>query len=194
MIMPAHIGFFEVLKVGLRGARANFSPDPTARRGRSELAEGERLKRARAQGLPTGTEDQSRLGDGLLSMSDLKTTLEKRRSVRETRLDTYESYRNHLDLRSPRRQRARDEAVLSDYVSKEEWDLYFAENTWFDVAMYNLFSDQQDGFYALLITRKSDNLQLKRIEGTNRQGTSTIWSVAEGAMPQGKLPGATTAA
>jgi hypothetical protein len=60
--------------------------------------------------------------------------------------------------------------------------------------MYNLFSDQQDGFYALLITRKSDNLQMKRIEDTNRQGTSTIWSVAEGAMPQGKLPGATTAA
>ena len=59
--------------------------------------------------------------------------------------------------------------------------MYLNEQTWFDTAMHALFL-VPGGFYALLIARKSDQYQLKRIEGTNQVGTAIMWSFAEGCQ------------
>jgi hypothetical protein len=180
--MPAHIGFLETFKMGLNSLTTNISPSSTSRRARSALASQRQNLRGQAQGLAVGVPDPvQQFGDSLLSLSDVQNRLERNRSGREHRCDSYEAYRSYLDNRSPYLERERNATVHADYISKPEWDLYLNEQTWFDIAMHALFL-VPGGFYALLIARKSDQYQLKRIEGTNQVGTAIMWSFAEGCQ------------
>ena len=180
--MPAHIGFLETFKMGLNALTTNISPSSTSRRARSALANQRQNLRGQAQGLAVGVPDPvQQFGDSLLSLSDVQNRLERNRSGREHRCDSYEAYRSYLDNRSPYLERDRNATVHADYISKPEWNMYLNEQTWFDTAMHALFL-VPGGFYALLIARKSDQYQLKRIEGTNQVGTAIMWSFAEGCQ------------
>ena len=180
--MPAHIGFLETFKMGLNSLTTNISPSSTSRRARSALANQRQNLRGQAQGLAVGVPDPvQQFGDSLLSLSDVQNRLERNRSGREHRCNSYEAYRSYLDNRSPYLERDRNATVHADYISKPEWNMYLDEQTWFDTAMHALFL-VPGGFYALLIARKSDQYQLKRIEGTE-SGRHRDHVVVRGRLP-----------
>ncbi|MGD0106719.1 MAG: hypothetical protein ABSC06_22180 [Rhodopila sp.] len=190
--MPAHIGFLDALKVSVATLGANISLSSEARKNRSKLATQRRQDRGQEKGLALGAEDPDHhFGDGLFSFSDMGLALARNRSVREKRCDAYSTYRVWLDARSPYLPIAQGAVTHADYVSKTEWDAYLAPDTWFDVAVRALFLTPDADFSLILIVRKSDVYQLKRIEGTNQHGTSIMWSLADSCLvpnvPQGPL-------
>jgi hypothetical protein len=155
--MPAHIGFADVLKTGLRFIVAN-------------AAQTDKFRRARKM-------RKRKNGTGIISPGYLWQGVEAKRDRREHRFQAYDPYRAYLDTYDP------DQVVQRDQINERtcertEWELYLQPGTEFDQVCEEYFAEYP-GLEMIVITHKSNVNKLKRIE-MKRQGhrTKILWSEA----------------
>lgn len=155
--MPAHIGFADVLRTGLKFIVSNFSQSKEFRRSRK--------MRKRTN------------GTGIISPGYLWEGVEKRRARREHDFEDYERFRTFLDGYDPNKVRNRDQ-IDDRTCDPNEWELYLKPDTEFDQVCEQCFDDFP-GMKMLVITHKSNVNKLKLIE-LKRQGhrTRIMWSEA----------------
>jgi hypothetical protein len=155
--MPAHLGFADVLKTGLRFIVANASQSDKFRRSRKMR--------------------KRKNGTGIISPGYLWESAEKKRDRREHRFASYDPFRTYLDTYDPSKVVRRDQ-IDNRTCDRAEWELYLQPDTEFDRVCEQYFDDYP-GLEMIVITHKSDVNRLKRIE-LKRQGhrTRILWSEA----------------
>jgi hypothetical protein len=155
--MPAHIGFADVLRTGLKFIVANFS-------------QSEQFRRVRKM-------RKRKNGTGIISPGYLWQGVEDRRDRREHTFEAYDPFRTYVDTFDPNRVVARDQ-INNRTCDPTEWELYLKPGTEFDLVCEQCFDDFP-GMQMRVITHKSNVNKLKRIE-LKRQGhrTRIMWSDA----------------
>jgi len=152
--MPAHIGFFQTLKIPLLSV-VQFTPTKLGR---------------------------STSSMGYVTPSTMYQTMETDRDRRNNYEKSYQGYRYHLNKYDPNRQEptSKNPALADGYwpsVDATEWDLYLKPGTTFDNAVKTVL-DRKEGWTIDFVGHKNNWKSLKRIEIKRGKGfmSVTLWS------------------
>ena len=157
--MPAHIGFFEKLKVPVLSV-VQFTPTDLGKH-------------------------TSKMG--YVTPGQIYQTMKNDRDNRESTATTYLGFRQHLNKFDPHKKESTTTFMNmgSTYLKAadaNEWDLYLKPGTTFDNGVRTVL-DRKEGWTITFVTHKSDNKLLKRIEIKRGKGHTsvTLWSCSGSA-------------
>lgn len=157
--MPAHIGFFEKLKIPAL-AIAQFTPTRL----------GKKVSNM-----------------GYVTPADIHRTMEAARDRRNHFEAGYEGYRHYLNKYDPNKQEPTSalKSMAGMYlpaVDANEWALYLKPGTTFDNAIKTVL-DRNEGWKIDFVGQKRDSTSLKRIEIKRGKGNMsiTLWSCSGSA-------------